>query len=264
MSDDPDSFANYGPLLPGIKRVSYGNAEELEALFEAEGKNIAGFIAEPIQGEAGIIIPPTGYFAKVRELCTKHNVCFIADEVQSGVGRSGKMLAIEHDNVRPDVVILAKALGAGFLPVSAVLADAKFMDVFTPGTHGSTFGGNPLACRIAIEALSVMHEEELPQKSATQGAKLLKGLEGIMAKYPETITAVRGRGLFAAMDFTEKIPKGAYAFQKLLKEGGLLAKGTHNQTIRLSPPLVISDTDLTACVKVLDESVAKLIAAQKK
>lgn len=264
MSDDPDSFANYGPLLPGIKRVTYGDAAELEALFEAEGKNIAGFIAEPIQGEAGIIIPPAGYFAKVRELCTKHNIMMIADEVQSGVGRSGKMLAIEHEDVRPDVVILAKALGAGFMPVSAVLSDAKFMDVFTPGTHGSTFGGNPLACRIAIEALAVMHEEQLPQKSAEQGAKLLKGLEGIQAKYPETVTAVRGRGLFAAMDFTEKIPKGAYAYQKILKEGGVLAKGTHNQTIRLSPPLVINDEELAHCIKVLDESVAKLIDAQKK
>jgi len=250
LSDDPSSFENYGPALPGIARVEYGNAKALEALFKKDGARICGFIAEPIQGEAGVNIPPAGYFAKVRELCTKYNVMMICDEVQSGVGRSGKMLAIEHEGVRPDMVLLAKALGAGVMPVSAVLADKKFMDVITPGTHGSTFGGNPLACAIAIESLRVMHEEQLPEKSAKQGKKLLEGLEKLKAKHA-CIEAVRGRGLFCAIDFDKKFlgGKAAKEYMVILAEEGVLAKITHNYTLRLSPPLVINDEELADCLK---------------
>ena len=259
LSDDPSSFANYGPALPGIARVTYGDAKALEELFEKDGKNICGFIAEPIQGEAGVKIPPAGYFAKVRELCTKHNVMMICDEVQSGVGRSGKMLAIEHEGVRPDMVCLAKALGAGIMPVSAVLADEQFMGVITPGTHGSTFGGNPLACAVAIESLRVMHEEGLPEKSAAQGKKLLEGLQALKAKF-SCIESVRGRGLFCAIDFKKDFLNGTAAkkYMTILAEEGVLAKITHDHTLRLSPPLVITDEELTDCLRRFNIAAERL------
>ena len=260
LSDDPDSFGNYGPLLPGLLRVEYGDAKQLEEVFKKHGKHICGFIAEPIQGEAGVVLPPKGYFKEVRRLCTKHNILFIADEVQSGIGRSGKMLAIEHEKVRPDVVVLAKALGGGILPVAAVLADEEVMGVFEPGTHGSTFGGNPLANAVAIAALQTMLKERLPQRSAAMGRVLLRGLQKLQLKNKDIIQEVRGRGLFAAIEFKHDFLDGhsATSFAKILASHGVLAKGTHGHTLRLSPPLVITHGQLDAILKALERSVAEL------
>lgn len=269
MSEDPDSFDGYQPLVPGFKRIPYGDIVALEAQLKKNGRNIAAFIAEPVQGEAGVQIPPQSYFAAVRDLCNKYNVLFIADEVQSGLGRTGKMLAIEHDNVRPDVVILAKALGGGVLPVSAVLADKEVMDVFTPGTHGSTFGGNPVANAVAIESLKVLHEKKLPQRSLELGAELLSGLQKIRTSNSDLIAEVRGRGLFCAIDVQKDVANGngAYLLMKILAKNGLLCKTTHGHTLRLSPPLVISRSSLNRGIEIIEKSVADLrayVAATKR
>lgn len=260
MSNDPDSYAKYGPLLPGIQRVPYGDAAALEKVFKKHHKDICGFIVEPIQGEAGVIIPPPGYLKKARELCTKYNIMFIADEVQSGLGRSGKMLAIEHEGVRPDVVILAKALSGGFLPVAAVLADNQYMDVIEPGTHGSTFGGNPLACAIGVEALRILHEERLCEKSAARGKQLLEGLQALKKRVP-FIKEVRGRGLFAAIEFDHDAAHGkaAYKYMYLLKDHGVLAKTTHGHTLRISPPLVITEAQVKVGLKRMNAAMDALI-----
>lgn len=261
MSDDPDSYDGYQPLAKGFIRVKYGDSDALEAVFKKHHRQIAGFIAEPVQGEAGVVLPPNGYFKKVRALCTKYNVLFIADEVQSGLGRTGKMLAIEHERVRPDIVILAKALGGGVLPVSAVLTDRKIMNVITPGTHGSTFGGNPVANAVAIESLKVLHREGLPRRSLRLGAVLLKRLRKIQAKYP-VITATRGRGLFAAIDVRTDLLDGqaAYKLMKMLAKEGVLCKTTHGHTLRLSPPLVITKQQLLTALRIIEKCVAELHA----
>lgn len=265
LSDDPESYGGYGPNVPGILKVNYGDLAQLEATFKRYPKNIAGFIVEPIQGEAGIIIPPANYLKGVQRLCRKYNVLFIADEIQSGLGRTGKMLASE--GVKPDVVLLGKALSGGLLPVSAVLAKKSAMDVFTPGTHGSTFGGNPLANAVAVESLRVLREEKLPQKAAKQGKLLLARLESIKANH-KIVTAVRCRGLFAAIDVSTKVlgGKGAYLLMKMLAKDGLLTKTTHGHTLRLSPPLVISTAQLNRALDILEAGVARLeeLATTKK
>lgn len=265
MSDDPDSFGGYGPLAPGFIRVEYGDADALAKVFAKHGKKICGFIAEPIQGEAGVKIPPSGYFKKVRDLCSKHNILFIADEVQSGLGRTGKMLAIQHEGVRPDIVVLAKALGGGVLPVSAVLADKDVLGVFEPGTHGSTFGGNPLANAVAIESLKVLRDERLCQRSARLGEILVSGLREIQRKYP-VITAVRGRGLFAAIDVRDDIFEGhgAYKLMKTLSKRGVLCKTTHGHTLRMSPPLTIPVSQLRRSLKTIEAAVSELLAEGTK
>jgi ornithine--oxo-acid transaminase len=262
LSDDPDSYGNYGPLLPGLMRVDFGNAEQLAKVFEKHGKNICAFIAEPLQGEAGVIIPPKGFFKEVRRLCTKHRILFIADEVQSGIGRSGKMLAIEHEKVRPDVVVMAKALGAGILPVAAVLADTAVMKVIEPGTHGSTFGGNPLANAVAIASLQVMHRERLPQRSLAMGKLLLAKLEELKQKNPDVIKEVRGRGLFAAIEFKHDFVHGeaAMKYSKILAKHGILAKGTHGHTLRISPPLIIDEKVIDAIAVALERGLVDLRA----
>lgn len=259
MSDDQEAYSGYEPLVRGFTRVPYGDIDALKQAFAANHKNICAFVAEPIQGEAGVVIPPAGYFKEVRALCTKYNILFVADEVQSGLGRSGKMLAIEHDGVRPDVIILAKALGGGVMPVSAVLADAPVMDVFTPGTHGSTFGGNPVANAVAIESLKVLHECKLPERSRVMGARLLAGLQKIKSQ-SSVIAAVRGRGLFAAIDVEKFVlgGQGAYKLMKLLAANGLLCKTTHGYTLRLSPPLTISEKLLDEGLAIIAKSVAEL------
>jgi ornithine--oxo-acid transaminase len=244
MSDDPTSFNQYGPHLPGILRVPYGDEAALQKVFKEHHENIAGFICEPIQGEAGVIIPPKGYLRAVRRLCTRYNILYIDDEVQAGLGRTGKMLAVEHEGVRPDVVILAKALGGGVLPVAAVLADNKHM-VFEPGTHGSTFGGNPVASALAIEALKVLKEEKLCQRAAASGRVLSRELEKMKKEFP-FIKETRCRGLFCAVEMEESFlnGKGAYRLMYLLKDLGVLAKVTHDTTIRITPPLVITKAEL--------------------
>lgn len=265
LSSDPDSYGNYGPLLPGIVKVDYGNAKQLEAVFKQHGKRICAFAVEPIQGEAGIIIPPKGYFQAVRRLCTKYNILFIADEVQSGIGRAGKMLAIEHERVRPDVVVLAKALGGGVLPVAAVLADAKVMAVIQPGTHGSTFGGNPLANAVAIASMQVMHDERLPQRSLAMGKLLLRKLVALQKANADVIKVVRGRGLFAAIEFKEEFVHGEAAtkYSKILAKQGILVKGTHGTTLRISPPLVITPKQIDTIIGALQRGLVELRALDK-
>jgi len=259
MSNDPSSYENYGPHLPNILRVPYGDAAALQAVFEAHGKTIAGFIFEPIQGEAGVCIPPAGYIKKARALCTKHNILMIDDEVQAGLGRTGKMLAVEHEGVRPDVVILAKALGGGIMPVSCVLADAPIMDVIEPGTHGSTFGGNPVAAVLAVEALKVLKDEQLLENATKLGKLFGSFLDAMKAKYP-FIAAVRCRGLFAAIEFHPAFLNGhgGYRMMHVMKELRVLCKVTHETTIRLTPPLVIKKDALEAAMRVIDRALWQL------
>ncbi|XP_045505531.1 ornithine aminotransferase, mitochondrial isoform X1 [Colias croceus] len=246
-SSDPTCYEGFGPFMAGFSLVPYNDIAALEK--ELQDPNVAAFMVEPIQGEAGVIIPDDGYLRKVRELCTKYNVLWIADEVQTGLGRTGKLLAVEHEGVKPDMLILGKALSGGVVPVSAVLANNNVMDVIKPGTHGSTYGGNPLACAVATEALKVLVEEKLIENSARLESVLREELE----KIPKhMLTAIRGRGLMFAIDVHDNYP--AYDICKRMKEGGLLAKTTHGQTIRLAPPLVISEQQLRDGAKIIQQT----------
>jgi ornithine--oxo-acid transaminase len=245
-STDPSSYAGYGPLLPGLATVPYSDAAALEAAFEQNGRNIAAFIVEPIQGEAGVVVPEPGYLRAVRDLCTKYNVLFIADEVQTGLARTGRMLAVDHEDVRPDMVILGKALSGGMFPVSAVLGDDEVMLTIRPGEHGSTFGGNPIANAVAMAALKVIVEENLCQRAAERGEQFRAGLRALNSPI---ITNVRGKGLLNAMVVAPGVDamKVCYA----LKQGGVLAKPTHVDKIRLAPPLVISEEEVNHVVSVI-------------
>lgn len=244
MSNDPSSYENYGPHLPGFIRIKYGDAKQLETVFKRHHKTIAGFICEPIQGEAGVVIPPKGYLKKVRQLCTKYNILYIDDEVQAGLGRTGKMLAVDHERVKPDVVVLAKALGGGVLPVAAVLANKEHM-VFEPGTHGSTFGGAPLSAALAKEALKVLKEEKMPQQAARKGKVLAAGLRQLKKEF-SFVKDVRCRGLMSAIELDHKFLDGqsAVRMMHLMKEKGILSKVTHGYTLRITPPLVVTDAEL--------------------
>lgn len=254
-SNDPDARKNFGPYTPGILTVEYNNAAALEELLK--DKNVAGFLIEPIQGEAGVIIPDEGYLKKCYDLCKANNVLFIADEIQSGLGRTGKRLACDHENVRPDVLILGKALSGGTYPVSAVLADDEIMLCIKPGQHGSTYGGNPLACKVAIAALTVLKEEELSENAARLGKILLKELQAIQNSNPAVVKQVRCKGLWAAMVITEKDGKTAWDVCIELMNHGLLAKPTHGDTIRFAPPLVITEDQLMECVSIIKKVIAK-------
>lgn len=234
LSSEAEYQRGYGPLLDGFRKVDFGNETQLK---EAINKNTAGVLVEPIQGEAGINIPPEGYLKTIRDLCNEHNILFIADEIQAGLGRSGKLFACDWDNVKPDVYILGKALGGGVLPISVVLADNEVLDVFTPGSHGSTFGGNPLACAVSIAALDVIIDENLPEHSNELGEYFKSELQKI--NHP-AIKEVRGRGLFIGMELHES----ARPFCEALKEKGLLCKETHDTVIRFAPPLVITKEEL--------------------
>lgn len=236
-STDPSCYQGFAPFMPGFKTIPYNDIPALEK--ELQDPTVTAFMVEPIQGEAGVVIPTDGYLRKVRELCTKYNVLWIADEVQTGLGRTGKLLAVDHEGVKPDIVILGKALSGGVLPVSAVLANNNVMNVITPGTHGSTYGGNPLACAVATEAIKVLLEEKLSEKAE----QLSKVLREELLKIPKSqVTEVRGRGLMFALDVHDSIP--AYDVCLRLKDAGLITKTTHGQTIRLSPPLVITEKQL--------------------
>ena len=224
----------YGPLLDGFRKVDFGDVDALKA---AINENTAAVLVEPIQGEAGINIPPEGYLKAIRELCDEHNVLFIADEIQAGLGRSGKLFATDWDNVKPDVYILGKALGGGVFPISVVLADKEVLDVFTPGSHGSTFGGNPLACAASIAALDVIVDEDLPGRSLELGDYFKEQLKQI--DHP-SIKEVRGRGLFIGVELNES----ARPYCEALKEEGLLCKETHDTVIRFAPPLIITKEEL--------------------
>ncbi|MEB1807500.1 MAG: ornithine--oxo-acid transaminase [Bacillaceae bacterium] len=234
MSSSEEYKRGFGPMLPGIKVVPYG---DLEALRSAISKNTAAFIVEPIQGEAGINIPPEGFLLKAYELCKQENVLFIADEIQTGLGRTGKWFACDWEKVDPDMYILGKALGGGVMPISAVAGDENVLGVFNPGSHGSTFGGNPLACATAVASIEVLEEEKLVEKSANLGAYLLSELQKI--DHPH-IHEVRGRGLFIGIELT--VPARPYC--EKLKELGLLCKETHENVIRFAPPLVITQEEL--------------------
>ena len=234
FSSDPQNRFGFGPFAPGFKVIAFGDAA---ALRDAITPNTVAFLVEPVQGEAGIIVPPDGYLGEVAAICREHNVLLICDEIQSGLGRTGSLFAFEHDDIRPDVCILGKALSGGFYPVSAVLSSREIMGVFHPGDHGSTFGGNPLACAVARAALKVVVEEDLPARSAELGAYALDRLQRIQS---DRIKEVRGRGLWIGIELN--VP--ARPICEALKERGLLCKETHDTVIRLAPPLVISPDDL--------------------
>ena len=233
FSTDPETRGHFGPFAPGFKIIPFGDAAALE---EAITPNTVAFLVEPIQGEAGVIIPPAGYFTKVRELCTAHNVMLVLDEIQTGLGRTGKLLAEQHEGIEADVTLLGKALSGGFYPVSAVLSNNDVLGTLRPGQHGSTFGGNPLACAVARAAMRVLVEEGMIENAATQGARFLEGLKDIRAN---TIRDVRGRGLMLAVELHPEAGR-ARRYCEALQGKGILAKDTHEHTIRIAPPLVIT------------------------
>ncbi len=253
-SQDADSYGNFGPLVPGYDVVPYGDLLQLEAALS--NKNTCAFMVEPIQGEAGVIVPPAGYLKGVRDLCSKYNVLFIADEVQTGLGRTGKMLCCDHENVKPDILILGKALGGGVLPVSAVLTSHEVMGVLHPGQHGSTFGGNPLACAVAMASLDVLIDEKMIENAEAMGKIFRERMKNIQS---ELIVDVRGKGLLNAIDikpFGEN--KTAYNICLELLSHGLLAKQTHTHTIRFAPPLLISESQLHEACDIIESTIISI------
>lgn len=253
MSNDPEARKDYGPYTPGIELVPYN---DLDALRKAlEDQNVAGFIVEPIQGEAGVIVPGEGYLSLAANLCKERNVLFIADEVQTGIGRTGKLLACEHENVKPDILILGKALSGGVYPISAVLANDEIMLCIKPGEHGSTFGGNPLAARVAIAALEVVRDENLADNAAEMGIHFRSELKKIES---DRIEVIRGRGLLNAMVI--KPMKGITAWDVCLglKENGLLAKPTHDHIIRFAPPLIINKDQILEAANIIKKTIEDL------
>lgn len=253
-SSDPDSFGNFGPFMPGFERVPYNDLSALEKALQ--DSNVAAFMVEPIQGEAGVVVPAEGYLKGVRELCTRYNVLFIADEVQTGLGRTGKMLACDHAGVKPDILILGKALSGGVLPVSAVLASHEIMNTLKPGQHGSTFGGNPLACAVAKAAVEVLIEENLIENAERQGQVFRSGLAKINSNLIKTI---RGKGLLnAAVIHPFGEGRTAYDVCKALMKNGLLAKQTHEHIIRFAPPLVINDTQMSQALSIIEQTLIEV------
>ncbi|KAF9976773.1 ornithine aminotransferase [Actinomortierella ambigua] len=267
MSTDPDARNDFGPYLPNVgpvdpktgRTIRYNNIEDLEHVLEQNGDKVAAFLVEPIQGEAGIMVPDNGYLKKVAALCKKYNVLFIADEIQTGLARTGKLLCIDHDEVKPDIILLGKALSGGVYPVSAVLANDDVMLCIKPGEHGSTYGGNPLGCAVAIAALEVIKEEKLVEKSAVLGEKFRAALSKIDSP---ALALNRGRGLLNAIVIDESKSNGRTAWQLclLLKKKGLLAKPTHQNIIRLAPPLCITEAELMEGVRIIEESLKELLA----
>jgi len=253
LSDEAQYREGFGPFPPGLLTVPYGDAAALEA---AITPNTAAFLVEPIQGEAGIVIPPDGYLAACAEICRRHRVMLIADEVQCGLGRTGKMLACEHEGVRPDGLVLGKALGGGVLPVSMFLARRELMEVFRPGDHGSTFGGNPLAAAVGLEALRVLQDEDLVAESAAKGAWLLDALRGIDSPL---VREVRGRGLFIGLEIDPAHVRARAVVEKLMARG-LLSKETHETVVRLAPPLAVPLELLEWAVEQVRETLAELAA----
>ena len=249
MSTDPDARNDYGPFTPGFEIIPYN---DLNALEEAlKDPNVAGFLVEPIQGEAGVFVPDEGYLKKAYDLCKKNNVLFIADEVQTGIARTGKLLACDHENVRPDILILGKALSGGVLPVSAVLADDEIMLTIKPGEHGSTFGGNPLAAKVAIAALEVIRDEKLAENAERLGKIFREEFSSIKS---DMIELVRGKGLLNAVVIRPKNGKEAWDVCLAMKEKGLIAKPTHGHIIRFAPPLVINEQQLMEAIGIIKEA----------
>ncbi|MDD2328531.1 MAG: ornithine--oxo-acid transaminase [bacterium] len=255
ISSDPDARAGYGPYTPGIEVIPYNNVSALEALLEEKGDSIAAFLVEPIQGEAGVYVPDEGYLKSCYDLCRKHNVLFIADEVQTGIARTGRLLCCDHEGVRPDIVILGKAISGGVLPVSSVLADDEVMLTIHPGEHGSTFGGFPLACRVATAALEVVKEERLSERAEELGSIFRKEMGHIRSPF---VRQIRGKGLLNAVVIDPHEGKEAWDLCLKMAENGLLAKPTHGHIIRFAPPLVITEEELREAVAIIRDSIKSL------
>ena len=252
-STDPSSYKGFGPFMPGFGLVPYNDLVALEAALK--DTTVAAFMVEPIQGEAGVVIPDDGYLKGVRALCDQYNVLFIADEIQTGLARTGKMLACDHENVRPDILILGKALSGGTLPISAVLADDIIMLQVKPGEHGSTYGGNPLACAVAIKSLEVLKTEKMADNAEKMGELLRQGLRDLNSPF---IKLVRGRGLLNAIVITHENPDASWDLCLHLKDLGLLAKPTHGDKIRFAPPLVITEAQIKEAVTIIGAALERL------
>lgn len=249
-STDPSSYKGFGPFMPGFITVPYNNLAALEESFQ--DKNIAAFMVEPIQGEAGVVVPDEGYLKSVKALCNKYNVLFIADEIQTGLARTGKMLACDHEDIKPDIVILGKALSGGTIPVSAVLCNDEIMMNIKPGEHGSTYGGNPLACVVAMAALQVLKEENMVENANKMGEILREELVKLNSSF---IKIVRGKGLLNAIVIEHKNPEASWDLCLELKENGLLAKPTHGDKIRFAPPLIINKDQILESVAIIEKSL---------
>ena len=250
FSTDPDANREFGPYAPGFVVIPYNETEALAG--ELEDPHVAGFLVEPIQGEAGVVVPEEGYLRTVRQYCREAGVLFIADEIQTGLGRTGRMLACDHEDVRPDILILGKALSGGTMPVSAVLADDEIMLTIRPGEHGSTYGGNPLACKVAIAALQVLKDERLTENARDMGELFRQELRKLHSPY---IRQVRGKGLLNALVIEHPRADAAWELCLALKDNGLLAKPTHGDKIRLAPPLVITQAEIMECVAIVRDSL---------
>lgn len=253
FSSDPSAKNNYGPFTPGFINIPYNDLAALELALQ--DKDVAGFLVEPIQGEAGVLVPDEGYLSSAKALCTAANVLFIADEIQTGLCRTGKLLACDHENVRPDILLLGKALSGGMLPVSAVLADNDIMLTIKPGEHGSTYGGNPLACVTAIAALEVLKNEQMADNAEKMGKLLREGLTALQSKH---IKQVRGKGLLNAIVIDHTNPDAAWLLCTELMQNGLLAKPTHGDKIRFAPPLLITEAEIQQSINIIQKSLACL------
>ena len=256
FSNDPVARKNFGPFTNGFIKIEYNNLQALEETLKSD-TNIAAFLVEPIQGEAGVYVPSEGYLSAAKELCAKHNVLFIADEVQTGIARTGKMLAVDHENVKPDILILGKALSGGAYPVSGVLADNHIMNVIQPGNHGSTFGGNPIAAAVAIAALEVVQEENLAENAEALG-QIFRAELSEFAKGNDLVLSVRGKGLLNAVLINDTEESStAWDICMKLKENGLLAKPTHGNIIRFAPPLVMNKEQLLDCLSIIKKTISE-------
>ena len=256
FSNDPEARKNFGPYTPGFVKIPYNNIEALQKALE-QTPNVAGFLVEPIQGEAGVFVPDKGYLAKAKTLCEKHQALFIADEVQTGIARTGKLLAVDHENVKPDILILGKALSGGTYPISAVLANDAIMLVIKPGQHGSTFGGNPIAAKVAIAALKVIKDEKLAENAEVLGQLFRAELNEFIKTNP-LIKLVRGKGLLNAIVINDiETSETAWNICLKLQENGLLAKPTHGNIIRFAPPLVMTKAQLLDCVSIIKKTISE-------
>ncbi|GAP70765.1 ornithine aminotransferase [Bacteroidales bacterium 6E] len=253
MSSDPDSYNDYGPFTPGFVNIPYNDIEALEMALK--DRNVAGFLVEPIQAEAGVYVPEDGYLKKVSELCKKYNVLFIADEVQTGLARTGKMLACDHEGVRPDILVLGKALSGGIYPVSCVLADDEIMLTIKPGEHGSTYGGNPIAAAVSMTALKVIIDEDLVGNAERMGKIFRDEMKSVKS---EMIATVRGKGLLNAIAIRSDAPKSAWQVCLQMKENGIIAKPTHEHIIRFTPPLVINESQLGEALERIKKSFREM------
>lgn len=251
-SDDPSSYSGFGPFMPGFERIAYNSIEALETALTHP--DVAAFMVEPIQGEAGVIVPDEGYLSEIRRLCTKNHVLWIADEIQTGLCRTGKMLACDYEQVKPDILILGKALSGGTLPVSAVLASHEIMLTIKPGEHGSTYGGNPLACAVASEALRVLIDERLDINAHERGIQLRSGLHQLQHRF-SFIKEIRGKGLLNAIEIDETSGIKAWDICLSLAQHGILAKPTHGHIIRFAPPLVITENEMDTCLHRMEQSL---------